>query len=181
MTCGILFPLPTLKPRSSAVRAQSPNQWAVREFTWLVLFNSLFEIMEVWSLKTAFCSLHGLQSSSFCVTHEKVLGDVWQVEERVQKQRQDAGLRQQLVGLHLLRRGRRWRQEITSFWSAGSSRLHLSASPLPAPWPHSLWDFHEQYKKAKNKELRVILLLGGDICIPMADSWWGLTKTNKIM
>ena len=22
---------------------------------------------------------------------------------------------------------------------------------------------------------------GGDVCIPMADSWWGLTENNKIM
>ena len=35
--CGILVPQPGIKPRSSAVRAQSPNHWTTREFPHNIL------------------------------------------------------------------------------------------------------------------------------------------------
>ena len=39
MACGILVPQPGIEPRPSAVRVQSPNHWAAREFPDSIIFS----------------------------------------------------------------------------------------------------------------------------------------------
>ena len=42
MACGFLVPLLGIKPLPSAVEGQSPNRWAIREFSNFVFNNSGF-------------------------------------------------------------------------------------------------------------------------------------------
>ena len=45
MACGILVPRPGVEPKTSAVKAPSPNHWTAREFPITEFLNVIFNIL----------------------------------------------------------------------------------------------------------------------------------------